>query len=47
MQAVIAHKGKGLWPKLKEDNCFSEIKEQATAFIVNALGDSASCVCCA
>jgi len=45
LRAVIALKGKGYWTPLQADKCEDKIKEQATALLVNALGDIALRVC--
>ncbi len=44
-RAEIALKGKGYWSKLQQSEVPSEVKEKASAMIVQALGDSALRVC--
>jgi len=45
MRAVIALKGKGWWSQINIEKCPDDIKEKATALLVNALGDTALRVC--
>ncbi len=45
VRAETALKGKGYWSKLNSDNCDSDVKDKASAMLVNALGDLALRVC--
>lgn len=45
LRVQISLQGKGYWSQLKMESCSTEVKEEATALLVNALGYSAFRVC--